>query len=579
MSLLATITRKGLETKRHGFAQTARGVPGGVSTTDQPTRRRFASLLWRLADLTQVDERRRSFRAKAYRQAIWSLDELAPDLDQPAVTMLAVPGIGPGLVGLIEEFTTTGSLARLDTLQARYPREVARMRRLPRANPGVLRAMKEELGVETVGDLRVAIDTGGVMTLPGVGEATASLWDRVIAASRTGGAPAHRAWVLARQLAEHLESHLEVLVSETGTVRRVEEWVDAVELVVGSDEGGQIRDFLATTAVASESDTRDMERIVLETHDDMRAVVHVAGPEGFGSALVETTGPESHLHEVFPDGVIPSFATEPEVYDAVGLDWMPPAARVRPVDEAITAVTVADLKGDLHLHTEDSPDGRIGLEQLVKACVARGYRYLLVTDHTKGLRFGGLDEEGIREQSRLVHEVRRQIPGIEIFHGAELNIGMEGELDIADDALELLDFAVAAVHSWFGLDEGRQTKRVITAMRHPKVKVLAHPQGRRIGIRLPLDLDLPAVFDSAAEEGVALELNGHRDRLDLSAELARRAVDSGCVLAANSDAHRFGELANIENAVATAQRAGAHPSQVINTWEPDELRVWVPGNQ
>lgn len=547
-----------------------------MTSDHQVPRRRFAALLWRLANLTQVDERRRSFRAKAYRQAIWSLDELGPDLDLPKTTMLEVAGIGPGVAGLIEEFTTTGTLARVEALQLRYPREVAKMRRLPRANPGVLRALKEELGVETIGDLKAAIDTGGVTTLPGIGEATAALWERIIAASRSTGAPAHRAWVLARQLSEHLESHLEVLVSESGEVRRVADWVEEVELVVGSDDAGEVAEFLAKTAVAAESESLAQRWVALLTHDGMRVMVHLTPPEHFGSALVKTTGPESHLEEVFPTGEIPSLSTEPEVYAAAGVNWVPPAARVRPIDEALAVVTIADLKGDFHLHTDASPDGRIGLEQLVKACLGRGYHYLLVTDHTKGLRFGGLDESDLVEQSGLIDEVRRNVPGITIFHGAELNIGMDGELDIADETLELLDFAVAAVHSWFGLDEGRQTKRVVNAIRHPKVKVLAHPQGRRIGIRLPLDLDLRAVFGTAAEEGVALELNGHRDRLDLSAELARAALDSGCLLAANSDAHRFGELSNVENAVATAQRAGARPSQVVNTWELDELRAWVP---
>jgi DNA polymerase (family 10) len=162
-----------------------------------------------------------------------------------------------------------------------------------------------------------------------------------------------------------------------------------------------------------------------------------------------------------------------------------------------------------------------------------------------------------------------------LFHGAELNIDPSGELDLPDSILGGLDLAVAAVHSRFDLGRDEQTRRVIKALHHPVVKVLAHPTGHRIGVRPPLDLDLDAVFAVAAEEGVALELNGHRDRLDLSAELTERAVAAGCRLAANSDAHRLPELFNVENAVATAQRAGVRPDRVVNTLDLDPFLEWV----
>ena len=493
--------------------------------------------------------------------------------------MLEVPGIGPGLVSLIDEYVTTGNLSRLETLQARYPAEVSRMRRLPRANQRVLRAMKEGLGVETLADLQAAIDTGAATTLPGVGETTASLWQRILELAAAGGAaPAHRAWVMARQIGNHLERHLDVLVSETGAVRRVEDWVAETEVLVGTEDEDRVRQFLRETAVAASDEDAGEGRVVLQTHDGLRAKVHVTTPDGFGSALVETTGPDSHLVEAFAAG-IPRFPTEPEVYQETGLPWVPPAARARPLAEALGVVTVADLRGDLHLHTEVSPDGRITLDELAKAGMARGYSYLLVTDHTKGLRFGGLDEDGIARQAEFVAEVRRRFPAIEILHGAELNIEVDGDLDIDDEALRLLDFAVAAVHSRFDLDQGSQTKRVLTALRHPKVRVLAHPLGRRIGIRPPLALDAEVMFEVAAQERVALELNGHRDRLDLSAELAEQALDSGCLLAANSDAHRLGELANVENAVATAQHAGARPERVVNTWDTESLRTWFLEDQ
>ncbi|MGH8944612.1 MAG: PHP domain-containing protein [Acidimicrobiia bacterium] len=541
----------------------------------QPLRRHFAAMLWHLADLVRADERGRSFRSKAYRRAVWSLDDLSPDLDQPSEELIQVPGIGPGVAALIEEFRRTGRLKQLEALESLYPREVERMRRLPRTNPALLRTLKVQLGVETIDELELAVDAGALTTLRGVGETTVELWHRILDLSPGPGmVPSHRAWAMAGQMRDHLERHLDVTVAEAGQVRRVEDWVAWIDLVVATEDRALARRFLDLTAVASRSDPVDDEVHRLRTHDDVGVTVHLVAPLGFGTALLRATGPGTHVEEVLSDGRSP-LATEVEVYRARGLAWVPPAARGLSVERATEVVRVADLRGDLHVHTDWSPDGRVSLLDMVRACLARGYQYLLISDHTKGLRFGGLDEDGVERQARLIGKVRAAVPELALFHGAELNIDPSGALDLADSALGGLDFAVAAVHSRFDLGREEQTKRVIKALGHPVVKVLAHPTGRRIGIRPPLALDLDAVFAAAAEEGVALELNGHRDRLDLSAELAEHALAAGCRLAVNSDAHRLGEVFNVENAVATAQRAGVGPERVVNTLELDDFVSWV----
>lgn len=542
---------------------------------DSPPRRRFAAELWHLADLVRADERSRSFRSKAYRRAVWSLDDLSPDLDQPGEELIQVPGIGPGVAALIEEFRRTGGLKQVEALESLYPRQVDRMRRLPRANPTLLRGIKTELGVETIDDLRQALDTGALATMRGLGETTIELWRRILDLPLGAEAiPSHRAWVLASQLRDHLERHLDATVSEAGQVRRVDDWVESIDLVVAVEDRAYARHFLELTAVASLSKPVDDQIHRLRTHDDVAVTVHLVSPSGFGTTLVRATGPPAHVEEVIADGS-PALPSEVEAYRMRDLEWVPPAARGLSLDRAGRAVRVDDLRGDLHIHTDWSPDGRVPLLEMARACLARGYRYLLVSDHTKGLRFGGLDEEAVERQARLIRRIRATLPGLALFHGAELNIEPSGDLDLPDSVLGGLDFAIAAVHSRFDLGREEQTKRVMKALRHPVVKVLAHPTGRRIGIRPPLDLDLDALFAVAAEEGVALELNGHRDRLDLSAELTERALAAGCRLAANSDAHRLPELSNIENGVATAQRAGLRPEQVVNTFELDDFLAWA----
>jgi DNA polymerase (family 10) len=200
---------------------------------------------------------------------------------------------------------------------------------------------------------------------------------------------------------------------------------------------------------------------------------------------------------------------------------------------------------------------------------------LLVSDHTEGLRFGGLGAAGLEEQSQKINRLRVRFPDLAVFHGAEVNIGLDGKLDLDDLTRSKLDFTVAGVHSNFHLARKEQTARLIEGLRQPSVRVLAHPTGRRIGIRPSVDVDMEDVVAEAIISGVVLECNGHRDRLDLPTDWVAHAAARGAVLAANSDAQRIGELRNIENGVATLQRAGVTLRQVINTFDLGDFTEWL----
>jgi DNA polymerase (family 10) len=188
-----------------------------------------------------------------------------------------------------------------------------------------------------------------------------------------------------------------------------------------------------------------------------------------------------------------------------------------------------------------------------------------------------MGSQQVAEQAEEIEGLRGRFPNVTVFHGAELNIGADGRLDLPEEALALLDFAVAGVHSHFSLDRDTQTERVLAALAHPAVRVLAHPFGRRIGIRPALDLDMDEVIASAVEQGVALETNGHRDRLDLPADWIAGAAAEGALFAANSDAHRVPEVDNIANAVATLQHAGITAERVVNTFSLDDFLGWIEG--
>ncbi|MGH8916701.1 MAG: PHP domain-containing protein, partial [Acidimicrobiia bacterium] len=452
-------------------------------------RQELGRALWRLADRVQVDERSRSFRAKAYRRAVWSLDDLSPHLDDPPAQVLGTPGIGPGVLKLIEEFRSEGRLEALDRLSDRYPEAVAKMRRLPRMTAAILRSLKQELGVDEVSDLLAVIESGGVETLRGVGLPTAERWREILELTpKPSSVPSFQATGLADALGRHLERHVGGEVWVAGSVRRLDEWVDELDLVLAAGDPDNARELVSGTAVAHQVQAFDPGPIRMTFHNGLAARIHLAQPSDLGRRLLIATGPPEHVRVVIGQRDEPA-STEAEVYVCGGLDFIAAPARELPLDVATHVIQIPDLRGDLHVHTDWSPDGRMSLEVVLAEVVAMGYDYVLITDHTKGLRFGGLDEERLSLQRQSIDAVRDRFPDLTVLHGAELNVDRTGELDIGDDALALLDLAVVGLHSNFDLDRAEQTSRVLTVLEHPAVRILAHPTGRRIGIRPAIDLD------------------------------------------------------------------------------------------
>ena len=538
-------------------------------------RQELGQQLWLLADLTRSGSTHREFRSKAYRQAVWSLDDISSDLHVSVEELLAVPGIGPGVTRLISEFRETCEIEELVRLSAELPNEAGRLRLLPRMTPARLRWLKSEAGIETVQDLIEAITLERLGDLKGVGPETALTWlDRSQSLLAAGLTPlAAHSW--SYRLASHIERHnagTELVV--TGSVRRLDEWVNEIDMVAGVGEG--VIRFLEQSALVTRFDDLG-DRIRFDT---LGARLNLYAPKDGATtaAVFATTGPVEHVDAVVRSISDPARVdmarTETDIYQMAGLSYLPPPARSGVLDVPVALVGTEHLRGDLHLHSDWSPDGRQSIEDLVKAAWARGLEYIAITDHAKGLRFGGLDEERIERQRETIERIRPQHPDIVILHGSELNIDRNGDVDFDESVLARLDFTVAAVHSHFALDGKEQTRRLLTAIANPKVNVIAHLTGRRIGIRPPIELDLELVLACAAEHGTALEVNGHLDRMDAPAEVVRRGRELGVLFAANSDAHRGSELANVAHSIGILQRGLVTHHQVVNTWPVSELRQW-----
>lgn len=533
-------------------------------------RQRLAAQLWKLAELEQSATTRRSFRARAYRAAVWSLDELTPDLSEPTSAMTAISGIGPGIASLVAEFRDLGALRRLDQLCAAYPIQSGLLRRLPRMTPRLLGRLKEEAAVDTLDDLAAAIEAG-TLDIQGAGDKTLALWAGRLDLLRT--TPIFDAVGFASRLGHHIERHTAARVEITGSMRRFDEEIELMELLlVGGEE---VAGFIRQSALVQGASAQPGRMLLDTLGGDVLA--HLAEPGNAGTAWVLSTGPDDHLTmlRTLREGALPRLPTESGFYSALGIDPVPPPARSGDLPAPGRLVEMDMIRGDLHLHSDWSPDGRQTLDDLVSAAKARGLEYVAVTDHAIGLRFGGLTRDRILEQQVHIERLREAEPAVRIFHGAELNIGLDGSLDYPDDVLEMLDFRLAAVHSHFDLDMAAQTDRVLRAVGHPLVHVIAHPTGRRIGRRPPLALDVSALIEAAIGNNTALEVNGHLDRLDLGSGHADGAGRRGVLFAANSDAHRPGEMANVANSVSVLQRARAVPESVINTWDTATMVAWL----
>lgn len=572
----------------------------------------IASLLYELARLiTLEDGTSQSFRVRAYERAARTVEgHPEPVAALSEDELAALRSLGRSTARKIRELVGTGRIARLDLLRAEYPPAFQELTRVPGVGPKTALALRQHLGIGSVEDLKAAIDTQALRTVPGLGprseENIARAIERLGIGSKERRTPLADALRAAADVTAALGSVPGVVRAEVmGSLRRFRETVGDIDVVAAAENGPEaVMSRFTSMPIVAEVIAYGARKSAIVSSSGMQIDLRVVEPGQYGSAAVYFTGSKAHnirLRQLAIDrgwtlseygltdtatGRVLASATEEEVYAALGLPWIPPELREDNGEIELAAagalprpVAEGDLRGDLHVHTDLSGDGRAPLPAMLAAAAARGYEYLAITDHAEDLVVNGVSREEMLAQRARLTALRDRFPGMTLLHGAELNIGPDGSVDYDPAFLAGFDWTVAGVHSQFDLDRDTQTRRIVAALRNPAVDAIAHLSGRKIGRRPGIDLDIEAVLAAAEETGTALEINCHLDRLDASVEVLRAARGREVVFLINTDAHDTRELGNTAWGVRHALRGWVAPGRVANTWPRERFLGWVAGRR
>ena len=554
----------------------------------------IAGLLREYAELTQITGGD-VFRARNYEKAARSVRGWGDDIGQLDATALrAIPGVGASIAAKIAEYRESGSIRALDELRAKIPPGVLELTRVPGLGPKRALQLNRDLGVRSVDDLAAAIKAGRLDGLAGFGAKSEERIAAGIEVYRQGrervllDVALHRATEMVDAL-----TPLSQRCAYAGSLRRWRETIGDIDILAAADDSAPL---MAAFSAGHEVVASGPTKTTVRTASGLTADLRVVPLDAWGAALQYFTGSVAHnvavrqiavraklklseygLFEAETNTLIVS-RTEEEVYERLGLAWVPPAMREDHGEIELAAqgriprlVRVDDLRGDLHTHT-DLTDGVASLETMADAARRRGYEYYAVTDHAPDLIMQRMTDEKMLAQRE---QVRALEAGLVLLHGTELNIGPDGSVDWDADFLAGFDICVASVHSHFELSRAEMTRRFVVACENPHVNVIGHPTTRRLGKRPPVEVDFGELFRACARTGTALEINASPQRLDLPSDHIRAARDAGVRFAIDSDAHSVSDLGNMPYGAGTAQRGWLTPDDVINTWPLDRLRTFL----
>lgn len=581
------------------------------------TNREIAAAFDQVADLLEF-QGANPFRVRAYRNGARKIADLTEPLsaiaDDGARSLTDIPGIGNDLADKIRTLLDTGSLPLLLELQQTIPASVLLLSRVPGVGPKKAATLHRELGIATLAELRTACEQQRVRGIKGFGAKTEEAIIKGLSVAEQAGV--RMRWADAEAVVEQLLAHMSGAagirqMEMAGSYRRGRETVGDLDLLVDADDGAAAMDRLGSFPLVEEVIARGDTKMSVRLASGMQVDLRVVPAESFGAALQYFTGSKDHNVavrgrakqrglKVNEWGVYRAKSqsdgesepgdpseyvagrTEEEVYAALGLPWFPP--EMREAREEIqwaeagglpALVTLADICGDLHMHTTAS-DGKDTIEEMVEAARARGMQYIAITDHSKRVSMArGLDGERLRRQWREIDAINQRLEGIVVLKGIECDILEPGGMDLPDDVLAEADWVIASVH--YGQNQSRQqiTERILGALENPHVDLLAHPTGRLINRRDPYEVDFDQVLAAAARFGKMLELNANPARLDMHDVHCAAAKRMGIPVVIDTDAHSTAGMDVMQYGVLQARRGGLTAADVANTRPWAEFRKLI----
>ena len=548
------------------------------------------------ADLLDI-KGENQFRVRAYHRAARTIEGLPQSVRSmlsKGADLTELPGIGNDLAGKIADIVKTGHFGLLDQLKKKLPGELGEMAALPGLGPKRVKLLYENLKVRTLDDLRRAIKTGQLHELRGFGP---MIQKKLAAALKKPVVVKRFKLAVAEAEAEALVTFLRdggrVVVA--GSYRRRRDTVGDLDILVTSDRGPTVGDKLVGYDNVAEVLAHGPTRTTVVLRSGLQVDARAVPEQSYGAALMYFTGSKAHnialralanerdwkLNEygLFSGKRRIAGASEEEVYKKLGLAYIPPELREDRGEIALAKanqlphlVTSADIRGDLHVHS-DWTDGTASIEAMAVAARTRGYAYIALTDHSRRVAMAhGLDPARLSRQIREVDKLNEKFKGFTVLKGIEVDILKDGSLDLPDSILSRLDVVVASVHSFFDLSREAQTERMVRAMQNNHVSIIGHPTGRLLGEREPYDIDMDQVIAAARDLGCALEINAEPDRLDLNDIHSHAAKSKGVKLAISTDAHSVNHYQYIRFGIDQARRGWLTADDVINTRPLADLR-------
>lgn len=563
----------------------------------------IAEMFYEMADVLEL--RGVQWKPNAYRKAARSLEGMSEPVEKVyekggLKALKDIPGVGTSLAEKIEEFLKTGKMKEYKKVVKKVPKGVEEMMHVPGLGPKKVMVLYEKLKIKSLAQLKKAAEKGKLRKLEGFGEKTEKDILRGLELVRKGQKRKLLgvALPIARDLCERLSKVDGVSkVEPAGSVRRMKETVGDIDILAISSKPEKVMKAFTSFDEVESIIAKGKTKSTVILAGGLQADLRVLEQKSFGAALQYFTGSKDHNVKLRQIAIKKGYKlseyglfkkkkyvcgkSEQELYRKLGMAWIPPELRTNAGEiEAAQKkklpklVEVRDIKGDLHMHSKWS-DGADSILEMVRAAEERGYKYVAMTDHSKGERIAnGMDEKRLMKYLKKIDEVQKKVD-IRILKGSEVNILKDGSLDYADKYLKQLDVVVASVHSGFKSPKAEMTKRVLKALENPYVNIVGHPTGRKIHQREPFAIDLERVAAEAKKQGVALEVDAQPARLDLNDAQVRMALENGGKIAIDADSHSKETLWFMEMGVAQARRGWAEKKDVINTFTLRRLEKFL----